>query len=102
MSNKIIFDTGLPAKDRLRINGHGIHQFDLKISLPQNTPKALVTSSDFSKQQKILLYPDVVKSGMVTLTIINLTPYPADLEKGDHIGTLVPFSSRCNCNSKTD
>jgi len=102
MTNKILFDTGLPAKNRLRINGHGLHQFEVKISRPKEYPKALITTSDFGKQNKIMLYPDVVKSGTALITIMNLTPYPVDLETGDHIGTLISFPSRCECNNENE
>jgi hypothetical protein len=104
MTNKIFFTTGLPAKNRLRINGHGMHQLTVKIPKFANHTMALVTSSDFSKDGKIMLYPDIVKPGEAEITIINLSPYPIDLEEKNHIGTLVPFSSRCSCdcNTKTD
>ena len=96
MSNKILFTTGLPAKNRLRINGHGMYQFTTKISRPKNSPRALVTSSKLAKENKIMLYPDIVTSGEVEITIINLTPYPADLEEKDHVGTLVALP-HCEC-----
>jgi dUTPase len=99
MSNKILFTTGIPAKNRLRINGHGMYQFIIKISRPKNSPKALVTSSEFAKENKIMLYPDIITSGEVKITIVNLTPYPVDLENKDHIGTFIALPS-CDC--KTD
>jgi hypothetical protein len=102
MSNKILFSTGLPAKTRLRINGQGIHQYTTKIPKFKNSSKALITSSDFAKENKIMLYPDVVASGETKITIINLTPYPVDLEQNDHIGTLVPLPTQCDCNNKED
>lgn len=100
MSNKILFSTGLPAKTRLRINGHGIHQYTAKIPKLKNSSKALVISSDFAKENKIMLYSDVVKPGDARITIANLTPYPVDLEQNDHIGTLIPL--HCDCNNKDD
>lgn len=96
MTNKILFNTGLPAKTRLRINGHGIHQFTTKIPKFKNNTRALITSSNFAKENKIMLYPDVVIPGEAKITIVNLTPYPVDLEQNDHIGTLVALPSRCN------
>ena len=99
MSNKILFTTGLPAKNRLRINGHGMYQFIIKISRPRNSPKALITSSEFAKENKIMLYPDIVTSGEVKITIVNLTPYPVDLEEKDHIGTFVALPP---CDYKAD
>ncbi len=89
MSNKILFNTGLPAKTRLRINGHGVHQYTVKIPKLKNSSKALVISSDFAKENKIMLYSDVVVPGDTKITIVNLTPYPVDLEEKDHVGTLV-------------
>jgi len=100
MSNKILFSTGLPAKTRLRINGHGVHQYTTKIPKLKNSSKALITSSAFAKENKIMLYSDVVTPGETKITIINLTPYPVDLEQNDHIGTLIPL--QCNCNNKDD
>lgn len=100
MTNKILFSTGLPAKTRLRINGHGVHQYTTKIPNLKNNSKALITSSDFAKENKIMLYSDVVTPGETKITIINLTPYPVDLEQNDHIGTLIPLPSNCNCNTK--
>ena len=99
MNKKILYTTGLPAKNRLRINGHGIYQFTIKISRPKNSPKALVTSSELAKENKIMLYPDIVTSGEVKITIINLTPYPADLEENDHIGN---FTALPHCDCKAD
>jgi hypothetical protein len=99
MSNKILFTTGLPAKLRLRINGHGLHQFTTKIPRSTHYSKVLVTSSELSKKNKIMLYADVFQPGEATISIINLTPYPVDLEEKDHIGTLVPLPSRCTCNT---
>lgn len=101
MSNKILFTTGIPAKNRLRINGHGMHQFITRISRPKNSPKALVTSSEFAKENKIMLYPDIVTSGEVKITIVNLTPYPVDLEEKDHIGTFAALPL-CDCKTNND
>ncbi len=101
MSNKILFTTGLPAKNRLRINGHGIYQFTTKISRPKNSQKALITSSELAKENKIILYPDIVTSGEIKITIMNLTPYPVDLEEKDHIGTLVALP-QCGCKVDDD
>lgn len=101
MSNKILFTTGLPAKNRLRINGHGVYQFTTKISRPKNSPKALITSSELAKENKIILYPDIVTSGEIKITIMNLTPYPVDLEEKDHIGTLVALP-HCDCKVDDD
>jgi dUTPase len=101
MRNKILFTTGLPAKNKLRINGHGIHQFTTKIKLTKDEPRAFVISSDFSKEQKIMLYPDIITSGEVKITIVNLTPYPVDLEEKDHIGTLVALP-HCDCKADND
>jgi hypothetical protein len=101
MSNKILFTTGLPAKNRLRINGHGIHQFITRIPRPKSSPKALVISSEFAKENKIMLYPDIVTSGEVKITIVNLTPYPVDLEERDHIGTFVALPP-CDCKTNND
>jgi len=102
MTNKIFFTTNIPAKNKLRINGHGMYQLTVKIPKFANHTMALVTSSEFAKGGKIMLYPDIVKPGEAEITIINLSPYPIDLEEKDHIGTLVPLPSRCNCNTKTD
>ena len=96
MTNKILFSTGLPAKTRLRINGHGVHQFTTKIPNFKNRTRSLITSSDFAKENKIMLYSDVVTPGEAKITIVNLTPYPVDLEQNDHIGTLVALPSHCN------
>jgi dUTPase len=101
MSNKILFTTGLPAKNRLRINGHGMYQFTTKISRPKNSPKALVTSSELAKKNKIILYPDIVTTGEIKITIMNLTPYPVDLEEKDHVGTLVALP-HCDCKNDND
>lgn len=100
MRVKVLFKTDIPNKLKVRINGHGVHQFTDKVKLTKDDPRAIITTSEFGKQQKILLYPDVVLNGEHTYTIINLTPYPVDLESGDHIGTLVSLPSRCKCKTK--
>jgi hypothetical protein len=100
MNKKLLFTTGIPAKKRMRINGHGAYSIEVDVKLPKDVTKALITSSEYLKQNKIMAYPDIIKSGKNKITIINLSPYPVDLEEKDHIVTCVPVSSRCNCDCK--
>lgn len=97
MNHKIKFKTNLPNKNKVRINGHGTYKFSETVKTTRNNPRFFITSSDFAKKHKLLLYPDIVQNGENIITIINLSPFPMDLEKDDHIGTLVSIPSHCKC-----
>ena len=99
-TKEILFSLDLPSKTRQRINGHGIYTFTTDVKVPKNFMGAIISSSEFSKKNKLMLYGDIVKTGPVNVYMIHLSPYPVDLAEGDHIGDFTYIPSRCtdNCN----
>lgn len=76
---------------KIRLIGNSTITIDVDIKKYQTGSIFLVLTSDWCKENKILAYPDIIKSKEAQITLANISGYFKDIEHDTIIAHLYPI-----------